>query len=921
MMVSHPIRNLIAVVSLLALLFSGLAINWATAQVPDAGDKIEPLLAEAFDDGAADFIVRFVEQADLTPAYYLDWAARGDFVYDTLRETAERSQTRAIAYLEQAGLEYESFIAGNELYVWAGDLAAANELAALPEVDAIRAPRTFALDPIVPGPSTVEPQALAWGITDTGADQFWTAYGQGEGIIVAGIDTGVQWDHPALDQSFHCPGDPSNAACWSDPENWCGGSACDNNGHGTHTMGTMVADDDPSLTWQAGMAPNATWIACKGCGTSSCSEYALNACADWLLAPAGNPANRPHVVNNSWGGGGGSTWYQGKVQAWRAAGIFPAFSAGNSGSGCGTLGSPGDYQESFATAAHDSSRNIASFSSRGPSDFGHDPYTKPNISSPGVSVCSTVPGSGWSCGYSGTSMASPHTAGAVALLWACNSSLVGQIDTTFQALQSTTDAAPAGNCGAPPDGEGNYTYGYGYLNIYAAGQSYCNVTPPETGTIEGYVYDLHGGSPIVGATLTTSPGGYSTPTDSSGHYALTIPVGTYDVTASNSGYASKTAPDISVLANATVQQNFYLDYSWLAGAEDPFDLTRYDCTWFDDGSGSSTYNQKVYCLGGRSGASESPDIWRFDPVNGTWTDTGHNMIEDVSNYTANVVNDWIYVVSGYDAETSSYVTLVQRYQPSSGTVENVSTDPWPMTVSGTTAIPGACAAVQNKIYCFGGWQSSASPYFSSQTWEYDPARAAGSRWQQINTANLGQARGYIQAAVYGNVIYAMGGIYQYDPGTPDLVPSTVVEALDVNNLGAGWQSRASLPVASAEGRGFGSGADTLGGVQEVWDGKIYIAGGGDWPNQTAEAMEYDIATNTWDQSFPDLTTARRDHAGTFITLCTADPDDGLPGLWVFGGRYSDNDDPPYASPEYHPFPCGGTTYPNQVYLPVVERSP
>jgi subtilisin family serine protease len=105
-----------------------------------------------------------------------------------------------------------------------------------------------------------------WGITDTKADQFWTAFGvQGDGIKVANIDTGVQWNHPGLDQAFACPGDPGNSACWADPSNICGGTACDNNGHGTHTMGTMVSDDDPSLTYIAGMAPNSTWIACKGC--------------------------------------------------------------------------------------------------------------------------------------------------------------------------------------------------------------------------------------------------------------------------------------------------------------------------------------------------------------------------------------------------------------------------------------------------------------------------------------------------------------------------------------------------------------------------------------------------------------------------------------------------------------------------------
>ncbi len=464
---------------LILFLLVSLLLPTMTLSTASAG-KVEPALLERLAaEGRADFVVHFAERADLSPAFHMDWRERGRFVYQTLRATARRAQARAIAYLEGRGLIYESFFAGNVLYVRQGDLAAAEFLAALPEVASLVSPRISSIEPLIPAEPTA-PQGLTWGIVDTKADQFWSTFGlQGEGIVVANIDTGVAYLHPALDQAYKCRDDPGNPACWYDPGNVCGGIPCDNVGHGTATMGVMVSDDDPSLPYQAGMAPGAQWIACKGCQSTSCYEVDLNACADWILAPAGNPDNRPHVVGNAWGGAGCNTWFQDEVQAWVAAGIFPAFSPGGSGPSCGTISSPADYQEAFAAGAYDSLRNIAPFSSRGPSCFGHDPYTKPNLSAPGVNICVPIPPSDWYC-YSGTSFSGSFPPGAVALLWSCAPGLVGAVYPTFEALQNTADPPPPGNCGAPPDGEGNYTYGYGYLNVLAAGQAYCTAAaPPE----------------------------------------------------------------------------------------------------------------------------------------------------------------------------------------------------------------------------------------------------------------------------------------------------------------------------------------------------------------------------------------------------------------------------------------------------------
>jgi len=230
----------------------------------------------------------------------------------------------------------------------------------------------------------------------------------------------------------------------------------------------MVGDDGG--TNQIGVAPGAKWFACKGCESGSCSSFALLECGDFILAPWDlnkanpDPTKRPHVVNNSWGGGGGNTWYLATVQSWVAAGIFPAFSNGNSGPACNTSGSPGDYLQAFSSGATDMNDNIGIFSSRGPSTFG---VKKPDLAAPGVSVRSSVPTDLYSS-KSGTSMASPHTAGAVALLWSFYPGLARDIANTQKKLRpATTILNTMDACGGDgPTTHPNNTFGAGRLDVF-----------------------------------------------------------------------------------------------------------------------------------------------------------------------------------------------------------------------------------------------------------------------------------------------------------------------------------------------------------------------------------------------------------------------------------------------------------------------
>jgi subtilisin family serine protease len=420
------------------------------------------------------------DQADLSPAVQIaDRDQRTAFVYSTLTHQADQTQAGIRAELDRFGIHYKPYYLVNALEVDGGALIRLY-LLQRPEVDRVLpSPRLRPLPqaaPPITGYFTTRESNTGWNIEMIGADRVWDEFGvTGEGIVVGQSDSGADGSHPVLHDSYRGV-DTGGDYNWYDPWNDTR-EPTDLGGHGTHTLGIVVGQDG------IGVAPGAQWIGCVNLARGLANPPFYLDCMQFMLAPFphsgdpfrdGDPARAAHVLNNSWGcptlEGCDPEALRPAVDALRAAGIFVAASAGNDGPLCNTLTNPISlYDSVFSVGAVDRFGNMANFSSRGPVDVDGSGRVKPDITAPGVDVFSALP-QGTYGPLSGTSMAGPHLAGVVALLWSANPDLIGDIDRTEQILTATArpyrGSRPQGECftgGAPND-----AYGYGIVDAYAA---------------------------------------------------------------------------------------------------------------------------------------------------------------------------------------------------------------------------------------------------------------------------------------------------------------------------------------------------------------------------------------------------------------------------------------------------------------------
>ncbi|MDR2996996.1 MAG: S8 family serine peptidase, partial [Microbacterium sp.] len=542
----------------------------ALAAPADKGaDKIDQSVLESVQKGdETPFFIVLTEKADLSGSRKAKGhKKKATLAYEELTTTAANTQRPLRNFLDRNDVEYQPYWISNTIRATSSDVDLIAELAARKDVAQIIPQRSYQLDDtVVAGSAESATTAAAvaadttveWGIADIKADQVWAQYGDsGEGIVIANIDSGVQYDHPALVDSYRGNlgnGTFSHDYNWFDPTGICTtGAPCDNNQHGTHTMGTMVGAGG------VGVAPGAKWIAAKGCEGKSCSDPYLLASGQWMLAPTDHngqnprPDLAPDIINNSWGGSDDSSFYRDIIDAWNAAGIFEAFAAGNDGNGvtCSTTAAPGNQADTYGVGAYDVNGKIASFSGFGPSPV--DGSMKPEITAPGVNVRSTTPNNGYAA-LNGTSMATPHVAGAVALLWSEAPSLIGDIDATQALLNATARDVEDTHCGGTA--ARNNVWGDGKLDILAA----VDAAPHTRSIITGTATDAATGAALPGMTVRVTGNGYdrSVGTDGNGRYRLVLPAGTYSFAVSGYGYASLTADDYVVTAGADAVRDFTL---------------------------------------------------------------------------------------------------------------------------------------------------------------------------------------------------------------------------------------------------------------------------------------------------------------------------------------------------------------------------
>ncbi len=420
---------------------------------------------------------------------------KGRYVFRVLRENARSSQAGLLASLRHRGIPHRSFFIVNAIRA---DLTPTERQWIARQPGVARVAQVATTRQVMPEPETgwKSRSTVSWGVDRIQAPAVWSMGYRGQGVVIGGQDTGIEWEHPALKnqyRGYRPEGTVDHNYNWHDAidrdidengTNPCGFAVpapCDDNDHGTHTMGIAVGDDGQGN--QIGVAPEAQWIGCRNMESGNGRPDTYLECFEWFLAPTDledgnpNPDLAPDVINNSWAcpdfeGCNPENWplMEQAIENLKAAGIVVVVSAGNSGNACGEIKyAPAIFPASFVVGATDQDGQVASYSAFGPVVVTDSTVLKPDLVAPGSSIRSAVRGGDYRR-FSGTSLSGPHVAGTVALILSARPGLRGQVAKIESILRAAArDQLLDTDC---DDVQGPVTpnagYGYGQLDALAA---------------------------------------------------------------------------------------------------------------------------------------------------------------------------------------------------------------------------------------------------------------------------------------------------------------------------------------------------------------------------------------------------------------------------------------------------------------------
>jgi subtilisin family serine protease len=398
------------------LILSLCALFMSVSGVMAFTEKISPELDKVFTDSQTRNAQHKVIVIVKDPAQSITQDQENSALIKTLKNRAEVTQKRLIKKLEdinsvqaQDPINYKSLWIINAISMEAGENTI-RDLSKNPEV------KTVYPDTVIQLPKVKEGKALSgradyeWSLEIMNIPEIREKYNlDGKGVVVGHLDSGIDGNHPEF---------KGKILKFKDFSSTYSSTPIDDNGHGTHTAGTILGGD---LTGKfIGVAPEAKIISGKIFSSAGATTSGILSAMEWIVDPDGNPDtdDAPALCSNSWGGGdseSGRDMFGKAVDVWLKAGVIPVFALGNSGPRPRTCGIPGGLLTVIGVGATDKYDKIAYFSSRGPIKWDDIDMIKPDISAPGHYVNSAWTGGGYKA-ISGTSMACPNVAGLITLM-------------------------------------------------------------------------------------------------------------------------------------------------------------------------------------------------------------------------------------------------------------------------------------------------------------------------------------------------------------------------------------------------------------------------------------------------------------------------------------------------------------------------